>query len=135
MLLVALGPALTAVAAVPWFVTQDGPAHLYNAEILARSFAADSPFRQSYRVQWEPLPNWAGHLLLAALGAVAPPRGANLAQTALTLAGLAASVLWLRASIAGARGFRIAAMLAAILSMNVVWLLGFTSFLLGASTS
>src|SRR5262249_435368 len=55
MLVAALGPALAALVAVPWFVTQDGPAHLYNAEILARSVATQSPFLASYRVRWEPL--------------------------------------------------------------------------------
>jgi hypothetical protein len=132
VLLMALAPSLTALAAVPWFVTQDGPAHLYNAEILARSFDADSPFRESYRVHWEPLPNWAGHLVLAGLGAIAPPRWANLAINALILGGFAASVLWLRWTVAGARGLSVAALLAALLSMNIAWLFGFTSFMLGA---
>lgn len=134
MLLVALAPALAALAWVPWFVTQDGPAHLYNAEILARSFDPGSPFRASYRVRWEPLPNWAGHLALVVLRAIAPPRprGANLAINVLTLVGFAASVLWLRAQVAGARGLGVAALLAALLGLNVAWLLGFTSFLLGA---
>src|SRR4051794_23864438 len=131
-LLAALAPALSALAAVPWFVTQDGPAHLYNAEILARSFDADSPFAPSYRVRWEPLPNWAGHLVLAGLRTLTTPRGANLAINALTLAGFAASVLWLRWTVAGPRGLGVAAVLAALLGLNVAWLLGFTSFLLGA---
>ncbi len=132
MLLVTLAPPLTALAAVPWFVTQDGPAHLYNAEILARSFDAGSPFRETYEVHWDPLPNWAGHLLLAGLLAIVPPRGANLAVNALTLAGFAASVLWLRWTVAGARGFGAAALLAALFSMNIAWLFGFTSFMVGA---
>ena len=97
-------PPLAALAVVPWFVTQDGPAHLYNAEILARSLDADSPFRESYEVHWVPLPNWAGHLVLAGLRAIAPPRGANLAINALTLAGFAASVLWVRWRVAGGAG-------------------------------
>ncbi len=33
-LIAALAPALAAIWAVPWFVTQDAPAHVYNAEIL-----------------------------------------------------------------------------------------------------
>jgi hypothetical protein len=132
VLLAALAPALAALAAVPWFVTQDGPAHLYNAEILARSFDPGSPFRAAYRVNWQPLPNWAGHLVQAGLYLIASPRRANLAVNALTLAGFAGSVLWLRWRIAGACGLGPAALLAALLSMNVAWLLGFTSFLLGA---
>ena len=132
LLLFALAPALAALASTPWFVTQDGPAHLYNAEVLARSFDADSPFASFYRVRWEPLPNWAGHLALMILHAIVPARGANLALDALTLAGFSASVLWLRWRVAGARGLGVAALLSALLGLNVAWLLGFTSFLLGA---
>jgi hypothetical protein len=132
VLLAALAAPLAALASVPWFVTQDGPAHLYNAEILARSFDPGSPFRAYYRVCWEPLPNWAGHLTLAALRTVAPPRLANLAINALTLVGFAASVLWLRWTVAGARGLGVAALWAALLGLNIAWLFGFTSFMLGA---
>ena len=35
-----LAAPLSAIWAVPWFVTQDGPAHVYNAQILAESFDA-----------------------------------------------------------------------------------------------
>src|SRR4029077_7052988 len=86
----------------------------------------------SYEVHWVPMPNWAGHLVLAGLRAIVPPRGANLAINALTLAGFAASVLWLRWTVAGTRGLGVAALLAALLSMNIAWLFGFTSFMLGA---
>ncbi len=60
VLAVALAPALTAVWMVPWFVTQDGPAHVYNAQILAWSFDPQSPFQSIYTIQWEPIPNWVG---------------------------------------------------------------------------
>jgi hypothetical protein len=137
VLLAALTPALAALAAVPWFVTQDGPAHLYNAEILARSLSANAERRSAlssaYQVRWEPLPNWAGHIVLLGLHAVAPPRWANLAINALTLVAFSGSVLWLRWRVAGTRGLPIAALLAALLGMNVAWLFGFTGFLLGAA--
>jgi hypothetical protein len=132
VLLAALAAPVGAMAWVPWFITQDGPAHLYNAEILARSFTAESPFRNWYQVRWELLPNWSGHLLLAGLVTMVPPRWANLVINVLTLAGFAASVLWLRWVVAGARGLGVAALLAALLSMNIAWLFGFTSFMLGA---
>src|SRR4051794_40398089 len=35
--LLALLPSLSAIWMVPWMVTQDGPAHLYNASIIAHS--------------------------------------------------------------------------------------------------
>jgi hypothetical protein len=132
VLLLALAAPVAALAATPWFVTQDGPAHLYNAEVLAQSLTGGSPFRPWYEVRWEPLPNWAGHLVLAGLGAILPPRWSNLAINTLTLAGFAAAIHWLRWTVAGARGLGVGALFATLLSMNIAWLFGFTSFLLGA---
>src|SRR5262249_15904650 len=79
--LVALLPTLIAIWVVPGFVTQDGPAHLYNADIIARSRDPESPFRGHFRVRWEPLPNWTGHLTLAGLLLVLPPRAADRMMT------------------------------------------------------
>lgn len=130
---VALAPALAAVWWYPGFVTQDGPSHLYNAHVLARSFDPASPFREAFTVRREPLPNWAGHLTLMVLATALPPRAADRAMTTLTLVGLAASTAWLRWRVAGWRGMPAAAVLAVVLALNVAWLLGFAGFLLGAS--
>jgi hypothetical protein len=129
---VALAPALAAIWAVPWFVTQDGPAHVYNAQVLAWSFDPGSPFREVYTIQWQPIPNWAGHLMLAGLVAGLPAWMADRIMTSLTLAGFAAAILWLRWCVAGSRGLVGAALLAALLALNLTWLLGFSSFLFGA---
>lgn len=131
-LALALAPALAAVWLVPGFVTQDGPAHLYNAHILSESFDPSSPFRAYYEVRLDPLPNWAGHLLLAGVMAFASPWTADRVAMTVTLAGFAGAVLWLRVRVAGREGSTTAAILAALLGLNVVWLFGFTSFLLGA---
>ena len=82
---VAMVLGLAAVWLVPWFVTQDGPAHLLNAHIIAESLDPDSSLRSVYRVRWDPLPNWACHLTLMALMAVLPPTAADLAMMAITL--------------------------------------------------
>jgi hypothetical protein len=129
--LLALAPALGAVWAVEGFVTQDGPAHLYNAEIIAAALRGDSPFRGFYQVRWDPLPNWAGHLGLIGLRAVLPARAADRAMMSLTLVGFAASVAWLRGRVTGGRGRTIAWVWATVLGLNVTWLLGFSGFLLG----
>jgi len=123
---------VAAVWTTPGFVTQDGPAHVYNAQILAWSFDPRSPFRSVYRIDWQPIPNWAGHLALAGLVAALPAWVADRIMTSVTLAGFAAATLWLRWRVAGASGLRVAALLSALLAMNFTWLLGFTSFLLGA---
>ncbi len=138
VLVAALTPALVAIWAVPWFVTQDGPAHVYNAEILASSvgsageFDRMSPWHNVYRVRWQPIPNWAGSLVLAALVANLPAWLADRLMTSMTLAGFAASILWLRWRVAGARGLCIAGLLSVMLSLNMAWLYGFSSFMLGA---
>jgi hypothetical protein len=124
VLVLALAPAVAAIWSVPWFVTQDGPAHVYNAQILAWSFDPQSPFRSVFTIAWQPIPNWAGQLALAGLVAVVPAWMADRIMTSLTLVGLATAALWLRWRVARGRGMRVAALLTALLAMNLTWLLG-----------
>jgi hypothetical protein len=139
VLVIALLPAVGAIWSVGWFVTQDSPAHVYNAEILARSFDPDSPFATTFSIRWQPIPNWIGHILLAGLVRVIPAWAADRVMTTVTLVGFAAAVSWLRLRIAGSAptagagtGHEPSALLAALLGMNMTWLFGFTSFMLGA---
>ena len=132
VLLISLAPAMAAIWAVPWFVTQDGPAHIYNAQILAWSFGSNSPFQSVYTIRWQPIPNWAGHLILAGLVAGFPAWVADRVMTSVTLVAFAAATLWLRWRVAPKSDMRPAALLAALLAMNIAWLLGFSSFMLGA---
>ena len=133
ILVAGLTAPLAAVWTVPTFVTQDGPAHLYNAQVLLKSLGTDSPFRDVFTVRWKPLPNWAGHLTLMGLVAILPPREADRIMTSLTLVALVLGVVWLRKCVAGRDGMPAAVLLAVLLGMNMTWLLGFTSFLLGAA--
>ena len=131
-LAVVLAPALAAIWLVPWFVTQDGPAHIYNAQIIAESFDPNAPSRAIYTISWKPIPNWVGHIILTGLVSWLPAWVADRIMTSATLVGLAAAVLWLRTRVAGRQGIGLAALFSALLAMNVTWLLGFTSFLLGS---
>jgi hypothetical protein len=135
MLVFALGlvAVSTAIWGVQWFLTQDGSAHLYNAHILLKLLQSDARFGQFYQVQWQPLPNWAGHLSLMALLSFLSPRAADRVMITLTFAGLACAIAWLRVRLAGWRGATGAALLAVLLALNWMWLMGFYSFLLGAS--
>ena len=128
-----LAPALLAIAFTPGFSTQDGPAHVYSARILNASLTSHSPYASTFRVAWEPLPNWAGHLATMLAVVVFPTEVANRVMAALTLVAFASSVVILRWVVAGSRGIETSAVLAAVLALNVTWLLGFTSFLLGAT--
>ncbi|RUL85835.1 hypothetical protein [Tautonia sociabilis] len=134
-LALALAPAVSAIWAVPCFVTQDGPAHVYNAHILLESLrlGPDSPFASVFEPNWRPLPNLGGHLALMGMLSVLPPRAADRAMTTISLAGFAFAILWLRWRVAGPRGLEASAVLAALLAINMPWLMGFSNFLLGAS--
>jgi hypothetical protein len=133
LLMLCLTPSLAAVWLVPGFATQDGPAHLYNAQILAGSGDPNSPYASIYAVRWQPLPNWAGHLLYLGLYQVFSPQNAERAAASLTLILLAAGTLWLRLCVAGHEGLLTATVFASLIGLNVTWLFGFTGFLLGAS--
>lgn len=134
-LALALAPSLLAIAATPGFTTQDGPAHVYSARILNASLASASPFAATFRVAWQPLPNWGGHLATMLAVAIFSPEVANRVVTAGTLVAFAAGVVWLRWVVAGREGIEVGALLGAILGLNVTWLLGFTSWLLGATVA
>jgi hypothetical protein len=129
---VLLLPVLIAIWTVPAFSTQDGPTHLYNAWILSQSFAPDSPYQAFYQVRWQPLPNWAGHLALAGLVRVVSPWIADRIMITITLMGFAAALVWLRWKVRGGQAMLGSCLLIVCLSLNFLWLLGFTSFLLGS---
>lgn len=125
-------PVLGAIWGIPWFVTQDGPSHLYNTHILGELLKRSSPFHSVYEIRWTPFPNWGGSLVLLGLVETLPPRVADRMMMSLSCVGLAGAVVWLRWQVTGWRGMPIGAALAVMMALNVLWLLGFSSFLLGA---
>ncbi|HKQ09109.1 MAG TPA: hypothetical protein VJ464_28560 [Blastocatellia bacterium] len=126
-------PALAAIWCVPDFVTQDGPLHLLNAHITLELLKQPAAFNHLYVVRWYPLPYWAAHLILTGLLSLVSERIADRTLLTLTSLGLAAVLVWLRWRVAGWQGMALAAPLALTLSLNMLWLLGLYSFLLGAS--
>jgi len=49
-----------------FFVTGDGPAHLYNANLILEFFnGAEPPVSTYFEMNSFPVPNWTGHLILA----------------------------------------------------------------------
>jgi hypothetical protein len=131
----ALLPAVGTIVVLPGFQTQDGPAHVYNAEILHEALfrPGSGDFRlAAYEVRFQPLPNWAGHAgLIALLGAVSP-RVANQAMIVLTLVGTSGGALLLARTVAGGPLSWSIVLLCALLGLNLPWLFGFSSFLLGS---
>lgn len=128
-----LAPCVAAIWAVPWFVTQDGPLHVYNAQILRDCLASRPPFSELYAIRPVPFPNWTAHVLLTALLFVTPPRAADCALMTLTLLGPACAMVWLRTKLVGREGALAAALLAALVSLNLFYLAGFYGFSLGTA--
>ena len=125
-------PVLIVIWCLPWFVTQDGPLHLYNAHIMIELLKSHSPLQEIYAVRWDPLPYWGAHAALTALMSFLSDRAADRVMLTLTSIGFAGSMLWLRWRVAGWEGMTIAAPLAVLVSLNALWLLGLYSFLLGS---
>jgi hypothetical protein len=125
-------PVLAVIWLVPWFVTQDGPLHLYNAHIMLELLKPRSPLQEMYAIRWDPLPYWGAHVTLTALMSFLSDRAADRVMIAVTSVGFAGCMLWLRRRVAGGEGMAVAAALAVLLSLNSLWLLGLYSFLLGS---
>ncbi|HYO62825.1 MAG TPA: hypothetical protein VER08_04130, partial [Pyrinomonadaceae bacterium] len=126
-------PVLAAVWGLRWFVTQDGPAHAYNADIMFEFLKGNAQLAKFYTVTWQPVPNLSGHLLLMGLVSFLPPRVADQLLMTLTAFGFAASVVWLRRQVRGNDNLTFAAPLAVVLGLNWLWLMGFYNFMLGAT--
>ena len=58
-----------------YFLTGDGPTHLYNARILADWLQGKylDFYQQIYQLNLKPDPNWTGHALLSCLMLIFPP--------------------------------------------------------------
>lgn len=59
---------LIPICASTYFVTVDGPAHLYNAQLIRSLFGGDGSIINQY-LEFNPrlVPNWSGHFLLVCL--------------------------------------------------------------------
>ncbi len=125
-------PILAAVWGLSWFVIQDGPLYIYNAHILVESLRSNSIFHQFYALRWYPLPYWGAYALLMGLLPVLPERLADQILITLCSVGFVAALAWLRWRVVGWQGMAVVAPIAVLLSMNMHWLFGLYSFLLGA---
>jgi hypothetical protein len=125
-------PVILAIWCVSWFITQDGPSHLYNAHIIGELLKGSSPAQDFYAINWIPSPNIAGHLFLMACMQLVSPRIADQIMMTLTSAGLTSAVIWLRWQVTGGKGLTLIGPMAVFLALNVMWLWGFYNFLLGA---
>lgn len=123
---------LVAIWSLPGFFVQDSPLYLYNSHIMLESFRSSSPFHQYLALEWTPLPYWGAYALLMALMPIIPARAADQVLMTLTSVGFASALMWLRWRVAGWQGASLVAPLAIVLSINILWIYGLHSFLLGA---
>ena len=73
ILVILIGLHLIPIWICHYFPTQDGPSHLYNAQIIREYWNSSYQFQEFYDIQWSPLPNWITHFLLASLLLIFPP--------------------------------------------------------------
>jgi hypothetical protein len=77
------------IVSFPFFPTMDGPAHLYNANILNHLWAGDAPLLNSFfKIHASWVPNWTGHILLSVLLQIFPAWAAEKALLLLYAVGL-----------------------------------------------
>jgi hypothetical protein len=125
-------PVIIAIWFVPWFVTQDGPRHVYNAHILSALSNDQSAFKDFYSARAGLLPYVGVYKLLGGLMSIVSPRTADRLLMTLTSTGFAASVLWLRWRVVGWDKMWAVVPLVLLVSISRLWLLGLYFFLLGA---
>src|SRR5262245_28765925 len=124
-------PVLIAIWFVPWFVTQDGPLHLYNAYVSTELSRSNSFLASVYSSRGELLPYLGGYKILSWLMLVFSDRTADRLMMSLTLLGPACSILWLRWRVRGWDRMHVIAIIAVLVAMSRLWLLGLYPFLLG----
>ena len=77
-----------AVIAFGWFPTLDGPAHVYNARIIAELLSGDVFVGRFFGVNPFPEPNWLGHAIMAGTLFIAPAQIAERVLMLLYVVGL-----------------------------------------------
>ena len=80
---------------VTYFPTQDGPSHIYNAQVFKEYHDHQNyRIRDVYQLNLTPFPNWASHLLLAFLMYFFPPLICEKIVLSLCVLGLPLSLIY-----------------------------------------
>ncbi len=110
--------------------TQDGPSHVYNALLLTELSHKSSPVARVFAVRLQPVPNWAGHAVLATMIAAGTmPATAEKALLSLYLVAVAVGCRYLLKGVAP--GQEAWSALSVPLAFNFTLYMGFYNFLVG----
>lgn len=115
-----------------YFLTVDGPSHLYNAKVLTEMLRGEhaSFFQQFYVLNDSVNPNWSGHLFLALLMLVLPP---ILAEKLLITAYLLLFLFAFRGLLRSSKLYGPLLLLAAVFSYSSALQSGFWNFVLSTA--
>ncbi len=128
----ATAAALVPIWLFPYFPTQDGPSHLYNAFVLAHYFDAGSQLVHNYFVlNLRLFPNWTTYAIQALLIRIAPPLIAQQVVLSLCVVSIPGAVLYLQKSFRSAADP--SALLGVLLAYSYVLFMGFFNFVAGAA--
>lgn len=134
-LVILLMPVSLALIIYPDAITQDGPAHLASGKIANEIIAGKPVVNSVYHLQLKPLPNWAGQATAMLALRLLPNQSANCLLNLLGLWLPALGLNWLIQNIGQKTSYDTWArpLWISLSAMNVVWIFGFTSFLIGLS--
>lgn len=128
----ATAAALIPVWLFPYFPTQDGPSHLYNAFVLAHYADSASVLTRSYfELNLRLFPNWTAYLLMAPLLRILPPLVVQQLILSICVISIPAAVLYLQKSFKGT--VDATALLAVLLAYSYILFMGFFNFVIGAA--
>ncbi len=117
---------LVPVHATRWFVTLDGPSHLYSARILKEILAGDPFLAGFFRIHAEPVPYWLAHALMVPLHALLPAWAVDRVMYSLAVVGLAFAFRWFIRTVAPQRSWT--ALLVMPFLLHYALRLGFLNF-------
>ena len=126
--MILIGVHLIPIWICHYFPTQDGPSHLYNAQIIREYWNSSYQFQEFYDIQWSPLPNWITHFLLASLLLIFPPILAEKVFLSLYVICFPTAVIYFLNSIE--MGKRTVYLMVFPFIYNYLFLMGFYSFAL-----
>lgn len=121
------------ILSVDYFFGADGPAHLHSAHLFNDLVAGG--VSGIYTLNGPIVPNSLGHWLMSLLLPAVSPAWASKITVISSWAGFVATVVWLRYSVWGRNGLKLAVTIGAVLGCNFIWLLGMYNFVFGVSAS